>query len=1299
MGALIHLAAPSPAGPDADRVSYSVGRSLTAADFARQGRYVEARLLGLAPATPGVITGLGISPARFDSPNGTTGLSTFTIGTGSGIGIDGHLVRITTPIAVAWTDLVQAVTNGAALADGCYFLVARTVSFDGLEGPPPDPSQRTDPDPMLDIRQDSFVEVWLSARLQALPASRTPPALALALNVLVGGLTMANVVSAVGSGVPLALVLILNGQAILLSQAAGRLPADANGLNAMLLAQVRETFAMALTESGANPASAAWQASVRPRFRILPAAGELPLGLLLTPEAIAASCPFFPTGTAVYLEVVRASQVPHLLYGALDRPHLDLTSNTAQAVTLALAVPDAAWTQELLDTPRGDPVLAADIHLAYARARAAQVALRRSWIALYGGMTIPAAQAQAIGFLLGSDAAAQNLSYLIGAGTISADDLLAAADDAASPTDLLAWISARLASLTAAVGTANPPPAALPSTDAPTATQQIAALGYQVIDPEPANANPTATGHVPATSDSLLAPLTPSLPPNSNFSAWSNAVSAATPDPALLEPLIDAGIVDASADTPTRRAAISGLLALPGAGDATNDDTRPGALLELALLQLFYAVFVRVTRSYELILDAHSRLIALQRQHLDIMSTSVSSLAGGVPSDGSGLSFTRLIPFVTLTAPPVTPAPSSPPASASAAILPASTAIVATRTFSAPQAMSLSTGAIQSQAQLNPVVASAVLQQSQFNPISAALGQTGFRVSPVISESGFTQAQISPSIVANAPLASFTSVSPMSSTIASLLGRQTDIAQSVAQQIGAISQAPNFQYQPVQYATVAHITAGATLLKTAVDGVSNLRTLMSGAPFHITPQITIPGNTATDEPTRYAGIVQTTSGLLADVNQVENSALLWERGYFQFRDRILSLETRIAQQADALATARDALRSAQQVAAQAAGDYAAAQQLVLEETARVAAAVAARHQALSSATGLFYVRELATLISCNLLPVLALTADTPTDLVPACPDDHSGPPAVLQPFLDLLLEVPLYDWWQLRDDWTWLPDFGGVQRLGAMRTARLASWTISASFGSGAAAAELANLASTTRAAFEPLFQSSVSIGASLAATQQAAFSVFSLPDIVALPVSILRINAEAMRARMESTTGCLYETLTALPPSARFAWASLARAGTLPLLDFTQWPIPSGLGDAGTTALRRLAALVNWTSAQLRNGSSSASQTALGNLISAAVIAAAHGDPNDTVTGTIATTGGVPQAGIPIRVVLNRAPPIGTLLNMLDDSRNVVGTVRVQDHDAQGTTATVVTSFARTAPTSAWTIASPGGRAPWLPA
>src|SRR5262249_50244688 len=157
----------------------------------------------------------------------------------------------------------------------------------------------------------------------------------------------------------------------------------------------------------------------------------------------------------------------------------------------------------------------------------------------------------------------------------------------------------------------------------------------------------------------------------------------------------------------------------------------------------------------------------------------------------------------------------------------------------------------------------------------------------------------------------------------------------------------------------------------------------------------------------------------------------------------------------------------------------------------------------------------------------------------------------------------------------------------ALRASRLASAMPSASFGAGAAAGDLSALHGTTRTVFEPLFSSTVSLGVSLAQTQQAAFAVFSLPDIVTLPIGPLRPRAEALRARLESAAGCLFETLTALPASARFAWASLARAGTLQPLNFAQWPVPPGLGDAGTTTLRRLAALVNWMAAQLSDRAS----------------------------------------------------------------------------------------------------------------
>ena len=131
---------------------------------------------------------------------------------------------------------------------------------------------------------------------------------------------------------------------------------------------------------------------------------------------------------------------------------------------------------------------------------------------------------------------------------------------------------------------------------------------------------------------------------------------------------------------------------------------------------------------------------------------------------------------------------------------------------------------------------------------------------------------------------------------------------------------------------------------------------------------------------------------------------------------------------------------------------------------------------------------------------------------------------------------------------------------------------------------------------------------------------------------------------------------------------------------------------------VRRLSALVDWIAGQLDDTSSAAGQTALANLVAATVMAAAYGDPNEAITGTVATTGGVPIPGVPIRVVLNRPPPIGTVLNLLDDRQSVVGTIRVVDHDSTGTTATVVTSYARTAPTSSWSVAAPQRRGPWLP-
>ncbi len=1265
MGSLIHLTAPASAVPDAARVYYSVGRTLTASEFNLQAKYIDARLLGLTPANTGVVSGLGVSPARYDNLAAQASPPNFTVAPGAGIGADGRLVRLTAPLTFAWTDLLIATTPAGKIPDGVYLLLLQTQQFDGVEGPPPDASADAGADPLLDIRQDSFVEPALSAAIGTLPATLTPASVALALNLLIGGLSPPSLATAAGAGVPIALVMIRNNQLLLLSQAAGRVVAAANPLGSLLLAQTREALAMALSDLGANPTTAAW-GSMTQRFAFLPGACELPLSMLNAPSSFAPTCPFLPLGVAVYFQIIPSSQATNLLTQALGRPAIDLRSGDAPAVTLSLAVPDASWTPDLIDEAFGDPVLPADLHFAYARALNAQVAWLEDWIALYSGLTaVPVHFPQEVAFLVGADAAAQNILHLRTTGVVLSSDLLNAASVATSPNSFLPLVTGWLNSLKSAATLPAPLPPVPPNPSTPPAPpiladapHLLASLGYQIVDPEPSQ--PTV---VPTPSDGVLRSAS-IYPANWTFAAWRTALSAPSPDPALVQPLIDAGVI--SANPATQSTEISSFLAPFAAGVAAIDDTQPGALLQLAIVQLFYAVLGRVARAHEYILDAHSRLIALQRQHLDMMSTYVSAVAGGVPSDGTGLSLTRIIPFFTLSPTP-TPTPG---------------ATLATAPPPSPVPASLSGTRVHFP--LATKVTSAV-QRSAATNIAVGAG------------SASTAAEAS--LVSKAPIETQILSTPVISRIGTLFGNQTDVAKTVAAETSALSQSPQFAYAPVSYGTAAHITSGSTLFQSAQTGLSGLRLLMGGSPISITPTAPAPVLPAgpSSEAANYDGVIQITRSLLSDIAQVENNAIKVEANYVAFRDRLQSLEALISQLTAAVAAARDALRAAQAASAKAAGDYAAAQTLIAEESARVNAAVQARNQAIAAATGLFMVRQLQTAIVRTPLAALSLTADTPADLAPGCLTDHPGPPAALTPFLDLLLETPLSNWTSLTGGWTELPDVSGLQRLSGLRAARLTNFAPSTDFGGGAAASDLANLAVSARGAIDPVLRSVFSLGSSLAANQQAAFSVFSLPDLITLPANILRTNAEALRARMESATGCLYETLVGLPPSARFAWATLARAGTLPALSFLQWPLPDGPTAATTTALRQLSALVSWMAAQLTGGASAAAQTALSNLVSAAVIASAYGDPNEAVSGAVVSAGGVPRPGSPIRITLNRDLPIGSMLNMLDGNQNIVGALRVQDHDAYGVSATVVTSFATTAPDATWTVASPGGRSPWL--
>jgi hypothetical protein len=899
--------------------------------------------------------------------------------------------------------------------------------------------------------------------------------------------------------------------------------------------------------------------------------------------------------------------------------------------------------------------MAADLHLAYARARRAQDDARAAWIALYGGLaTWLESQPQALAFLIDSAGAGQNLSNLLNFANLKdnasppnfsslpVSDVIAMADAANQPSQLLTWAAGKITDIGNAVANAAnnrppappPPPAPVPAAPADPGAAFFA-LGYRIADPEPASADPAQESHAPVASDVLLAPLTPYLPPNSTFADWSRAISGDVFDPDLMQPLIDAGLFAAGADAATRAAAIAALLQL------NPDSTDPGALAILAGLQLFYAVLTHTVAEQARRVAALNTMLALQRQHLDMTTVYVSGLAGGIPTDGSGMAITRILPFFKLETSSGVAAPQAAPPIRS---------VNTVNYVNTPNFQSFSSGTV-----IN-------------RPFKEALMTMSAR-----------------------PTATTATLAPQMAASTNFLTASANISASVATTTSALAQGPQFTINVGQYGVASAITTGATISQFAVSGMTALQGLLASQAYIAGTSTPAPaaGVDTTTEGFSYANITAHSRALLTDIASVEASLQPAESAYLLMRDRLNSLEARIQQAQAAATAAQDALRAALARASSAAGDYAAAQKLAQDELARVLAAVAARQSAIAAATGLFYRRELQTLVSARAVTGLSLLADS-TSAQP----DFSGapaPPAALQPFVALLQEAPLYDWVPLRGAWNDLPDFEGLTRLAAFRQARLANWSLPAPAVASVVAADFQGMIDDTRSAFQPQFKATWPVTNSLALTQTAAFAILSPPDIGVLSFSALRARAEALRAQLEPAAGALYAALSALPPATRFDLASRARNKSLALLDFSQWPLPSTLDAPAAATARKLAALVGWIARQLDNSSSSAGQTAVANLVAAAVMIAAYSDPNEAVSGAPTSAGAAPRPGWPIRGVINGRPAIGSLLDLYDDNQTLAGVLRVEDHDATGSTFSVVQSFSQNAINGAWSIMSRG--------
>ncbi|MBK1660982.1 hypothetical protein [Paracraurococcus ruber] len=385
-----------PVDPDADppkRLNLVPHRHLGQAEFGIRDRYLGQRLDALAAGAPeGVVAGLDLSPAAFDATGGGAAPDRLLLRPGIAVLGGRRVLRLSAPLSLGLADLVPRVAGAPAIEDGVYLLVLRLAEAETVWGPADRPDAREEGDPLRDERRDSLVEARLSPRLALLPGGgsglprdepvapppgdlppdQPPPprfdgvAADRFANLRAAALVGGNGMAADGA-VPLALVAVQAGAIRWLNQAAGRWEAAADAGARLLAAQVHDALARAVAADPQMPE--ARQKALRLRLPRLPAAGQLPALLLQDPAGVRPACPLFPPSLDVGMAPLPAGAVPAVLRQGLRRAPLDLSGDTADAVTLLPVVADRDWRPDLADRPRPDLRLLEQLFAAFHQAR------------------------------------------------------------------------------------------------------------------------------------------------------------------------------------------------------------------------------------------------------------------------------------------------------------------------------------------------------------------------------------------------------------------------------------------------------------------------------------------------------------------------------------------------------------------------------------------------------------------------------------------------------------------------------------------------------------------------------------------------------------------------------------------------------------------------------------------------------------------------------------------------------------------------------------------------------------------
>jgi hypothetical protein len=355
---------------------------------------------------------------------------------------------------------------------------------------------------------------------------------------------------------------------------------------------------------------------------------------------------------------------------------------------------------------------------------------------------------------------------------------------------------------------------------------------------------------------------------------------------------------------------------------------------------------------------------------------------------------------------------------------------------------------------------------------------------------------------------------------------------------------------------------------------------------------------------------------------------------------------------------------------EALGDHAVARRVLAEHWAAIEQAWAERRRILENHMGLYYARVRETPLSLTLPDPLDLRYTDADDIVPGCASETTQIPAALTPFLEAVYDVPLADWAGLRELYPLLPERNRIEILVNQRRERLSKRQ--AMTGGAALLARLLPLHQETLALARDLVKQPFNAGGAVSAVQQQSSKLLALDDLLTGPPHRLRPQAAALHQRLGNAAACLAIRLRGMPPSLRLIWAEAAENDRLPTDAPERWPGLDKAEAADFNAVRTLVELVHWWFRQLHAEASGGARTALRNYLRAAVLHAASDDPGQILRGNVATVPGRFKVGEMLRLTLNQEATPGALLTLMDPDQRVMGTLRVDDYDAQGALAVI---------------------------